>query len=35
VPYCPGLDRRLPLSPAVESLLAQSLPGLDDWARSP
>lgn len=31
VPHCPGLDRRLPLSPAVEALLAQSLPGLDGW----
>jgi hypothetical protein len=31
VPHCPGLDRRLPLSPAVAGLLAESLPGLDAW----
>lgn len=31
VPYCPGLDRRLPPSPAVAALLAESLPGLDAW----
>jgi dethiobiotin synthetase len=31
MPYCPGLDKRLPLSPAVAALLAQSLPGLDAW----
>jgi dethiobiotin synthetase len=35
VPHCPGLGRRLPLSPAVESLLAQALPGLDRWAPLP
>lgn len=31
MPHCPGLGRRLPLSPAVAALLAQSLPGLDAW----
>jgi dethiobiotin synthetase len=31
VPYCPGLDRRLPVPPAVAGLLASSLPGLDAW----
>jgi dethiobiotin synthetase len=31
VPYCPGLDRRLPVSPAVAGLLSSSLPGLDTW----
>lgn len=31
VPYCPGLDRRLPIPPAVAGLLATSLPGLDAW----
>jgi dethiobiotin synthetase len=31
VPHCPGLGKRFPLSPAVAGLLAESLPGLDDW----
>jgi dethiobiotin synthetase len=31
LPHCPGLERRLPLSPAVAGLLAESLPGLDAW----
>lgn len=31
VPYCPGLGRRPSVSPAVASLLAESLPGLDAW----
>jgi dethiobiotin synthetase len=31
VPYCPGLGKRPPLSPAVVGLLADSLPGLDAW----
>jgi len=31
VPYCPGLGRRPAVSPAVASLLAASLPGLDAW----
>ena len=31
MPHCPGLGKRLPLSPAVAALLAQSLPGLDVW----
>lgn len=31
IPYCPGLDRRLPVPPAVAGLLATSLPGLDAW----
>jgi dethiobiotin synthetase len=31
MPHCPGLGKRLPLSPAVAALLAQSLPGLDTW----
>jgi dethiobiotin synthetase len=31
MPHCPGLGRRLPLSPAVAALLAQSLPGLETW----
>ncbi len=31
VPYCPGLDRRLPVPPAVAGLLSTSLPGLDAW----
>ena len=35
MPHCPGLDKRLPLSPAVVSLLAQSLPGLDAWWAAP
>jgi dethiobiotin synthetase len=35
VPYCPGLDRRLPVPPAVAGLLASSLPGLDLWWDAP
>lgn len=31
LPYCPGLGKRLPLSPAVSGLLSQALPGLDAW----
>ncbi len=31
VPHCPGLERKLPPSPAVAALLAESLPGLDTW----
>jgi dethiobiotin synthetase len=31
IPYCPGLDRRLPVPPAVAGLLSTSLPGLDTW----
>lgn len=31
LPYCPGLDRRLPVPPAVAGLLSTSLPGLDAW----
>src|SRR5690606_21149144 len=31
VPYVPGLGRNLPPSPAVASLIASSLPGLDVW----
>jgi dethiobiotin synthetase len=31
LPHCPGLGKRLPVSPAVAGLLAQSLPGLNAW----
>jgi dethiobiotin synthetase len=31
LPHCPGLGKRLPVSPAVAGLLAQALPGLDAW----
>ena len=35
MPYCPGLGKRLPVSPAVAGLLAQALPGLAAWYDAP